>query len=355
MSRIIKILILEDNKSDAEFIRYELKKSGLNFETHIVETKEAYEIAIEKFNPDIVLSDYSLPSFDGVSAYQFKQTKSPDTPFIIVSGTIGEENSVALIKSGITDYVLKSKLFTLVPKITRALKERDEKVEKRIALEKLIASEALIRNFSIHLNNTLEEERAHIAREIHDDIGQQLAVIKIEISFLKEQSNAPEKLEAKINNAMLSLDDTIQSLRKIATKLRPSILDSFGLIPSIEWLVIEFEQKTKINCKIIIDVYRDKFDKNVSTGVFRICQESLTNILKHANATKIVISIHHSEDNLSIKIADNGKGFDSEKLENPFSMGILGMRERASMIGADLQIQSKKNSGTTVELNVNVG
>jgi DNA-binding NtrC family response regulator len=137
MSDKLKIIMVEDNLSDAELLRYELKKWGLSFISEVVETASALENSICNFKPDIILSDYSLPGFDGVSAFKIKQKLSPDIPFIIVSGTIGEENAVELIKSGVSDYVLKDKLFCLHQKITRALKEAKEKKEKKLANEKL--------------------------------------------------------------------------------------------------------------------------------------------------------------------------------------------------------------------------
>jgi DNA-binding NtrC family response regulator len=137
MRASIKIIILEDNVSDAELIQRELKKSGIEFQPTIVQSKSAYEQALSQSQPDLVLSDYSLPSYDGFSAFRFKQEKYPDVPFIIVSGTIGEENAVELIKNGVTDYVLKDKLVVLNQKIIRAMKEVDEKLAKRAADEKL--------------------------------------------------------------------------------------------------------------------------------------------------------------------------------------------------------------------------
>ena len=132
-----KILILEDNKSDADLLLRELKKNGLKFTTDIVETREKFEYSLENFGPDIILSDYYLPSFDGLTAFAISQAKLPDIPFIIISGTIGEERSVELIKSGVTDYVLKDKLFVLASKISRALKDAEKVKEKRIADEEL--------------------------------------------------------------------------------------------------------------------------------------------------------------------------------------------------------------------------
>jgi CheY-like chemotaxis protein len=132
-----KVLILEDNDSDADLLLRELRKNGLNFSHQIAESRAAFEYALEAFKPDIILSDFYLPSFDGVTAFNIAQNISPDTPFIIVSGTIGEERSVELIKVGITDYILKDKLYVLAPKISRALKDAEKVREKRIADEEL--------------------------------------------------------------------------------------------------------------------------------------------------------------------------------------------------------------------------
>jgi PAS domain S-box-containing protein len=131
MEKILKILILEDNKSDVGLLLRELNKSRLVFTSKIVETREAFENTLDTFKPDIILSDYHLPSFDGAAAHRIKEKKYPEIPFIIVSGTIGEENAVELIKNGVTDYALKDKLFTLPLKIERALKEAEEKKENK--------------------------------------------------------------------------------------------------------------------------------------------------------------------------------------------------------------------------------
>jgi DNA-binding NtrC family response regulator len=133
LTKHYKILLLEDNKSDADLTIRELKKSGLIFTHEIVETRETFEHALQNFCPDIIISDYSLPSFDGLSAFIIKHETHPDIPFIIVSGMLGEQKAVELIKSGITDYTIKDKLFTLPPKVLRALRDVEEHNEKKIA------------------------------------------------------------------------------------------------------------------------------------------------------------------------------------------------------------------------------
>ena len=156
MEADLKILIVEDNETDADLLRRELKKSGLHFTSKIVETRQDYEYSLENFNPDIILSDYSLPAFDAATAFRIKQNRSPHIPFIIVSGIIGEENAVELIKIGVTDYSPKDKLFALIPKISRALKEAEERKEKKIIDEKLKSQAAEL----IILNQELEERVA---------------------------------------------------------------------------------------------------------------------------------------------------------------------------------------------------
>jgi signal transduction histidine kinase len=237
--------------------------------------------------------------------------------------------------------------------LVNATTKRKTELEKKEVYEKLVRSEQQIRNFARHLNRTLEEERARIAREIHDELGQQLAGIKMRISSLKkEQTNSTGVMN--IESMLADIDDTIQGLRKIATELRPGILDTLGLIPSLEWLTREFEKKTGVQCRFQSNVHQVVIDRHLSICFFRICQEALTNISKHAQASKVDVTLKLDFNSLLLRVTDNGKGIASEKLENPFSMGLLGMRERANLADAHLAISSKKETGTTVELKANL-
>jgi signal transduction histidine kinase len=161
MTANLRILILEDNQSDADLLQRELKKSGLIFTAEIVQTRVDFEKSLHDFNPDLILSDYSLPSFDAASAFNIKQNISPLIPFIIVSGVIGEENAVELIKNGVTDYTPKDKLFTLSTKISRALKDREEAKEKKAIAEKLKiqTAELIIANKELIIQNREKEKR----------------------------------------------------------------------------------------------------------------------------------------------------------------------------------------------------
>jgi signal transduction histidine kinase len=162
MIALLKILIVEDNPDDADLLQRELTKSGLLFTARIVQAREGFEQALRDFGPDIILSDYALPRFDAVAAFRIKQNVVPHIPFIIVSGTIGDENAVELIKTGITDFVPKDKLFTLSQKIGRALKDTEEKKEKKVNAEKLRvqAAELITANRELVLQNGEKEKRA---------------------------------------------------------------------------------------------------------------------------------------------------------------------------------------------------
>jgi signal transduction histidine kinase len=349
-----RILVVDDSEFDSELVLRELHhQSQIKFTSKVATNKSSYMQALTDFLPDVVYCDLHItPDFNGVDAVRILKNEYPEVPFVLVTGSISEEVVSLCMSEGIDDYVLKTNMARLPLSLMNAIKIRKIELQKKEAYEKLVKSEKQIRNFAKHLNHVLEEERSSIAREIHDELGQQLAGIKIGISTFKRPDGTDPKIEEKVNEMMKDMDLTIQSLRKIATALRPGILDTLGLIPSIVWLGSEFEKKTKVQCTHALHVKEQKFEKDISTCFFRICQEALTNISKHAQASEVTIQVNEKDHELTMKISDNGKGIASEKLENPFSMGLLGMRERAGIIGAQLLIISHKNEGTTIQLKV---
>ncbi len=227
-------------------------------------------------------------------------------------------------------------------------------VEKDKITKAIEISEKRARSFAKQLNEVLEEERSHIAREIHDEFGQQLAGIKMSLSLLLKNCGSGLSNEMIVNNLIADVDHSIKSLRRIANELRPVLIDKFGLFAAIEWLVKEFEQKTGISSRIYVDINQPNINKKDEINVFRICQEALTNIAKHAEASTVNISIENHHHRLLIKINDNGKGISHQTLHNPLSMGLLNMKERANLIGGELNIMSKAGRGTSIKLEIKV-
>jgi signal transduction histidine kinase len=211
-------------------------------------------------------------------------------------------------------------------------------------------SEKRIRVFAKRLNEVVEEERSRIAREIHDEFGQLLSGLKMALSSLKTDAQIPNEAEAVIDGILDEVDHGVYLLRKIANDLHPTILDKLGIFAAIEWLVKEFENKTRIATNTYIDNNQPTINKILEINIFRICQEALTNIAKHAKAARVNIRVENMKDIIHIQITDNGKGIRSATLHHPLSMGLSNMEERANLIGAKLNIKSSSPTGTIIEL-----
>jgi len=201
------------------------------------------------------------------------------------------------------------------------------------------------------LQNIREEERTLIAREIHDELGQMLTFLKIQISLIGKKLNDDQQiLKNKIDSALKLIDDSIDSIQKIAEKLRPNVLDELGIGSAIDWQAKDFSERTTIECICDLPKEEPLLDKDKSTAVFRIFQEALTNVARHANGNKVAISLKEFKDNLILEIKDNGKGITTNQINDPRSLGILGMKERAMLFGGSVSIKSSMNSGTTVRV-----
>lgn len=611
MNDTIKILFLDDSLTDIELLQFQLKKDGIKYISEITQDRDSYEKALQVFKPDIILSDYSLPSFDGLMAFQMKQTYSPETPFIILSGTIGEQNAVELIKNGVTDYNLKDKLFGVAPKIIRALsearehndkliaeqalnlseeryrylfynspmpmwiyseetkqfleinnvaidkygysreeflsmtiddirpledkerhnsvlkesskygivhhgiwrhykkdrqiifveitahlidyegrkatlvlsnditerkkaedelkhsniliKKNEEKLkeaqalghigsweidlahdktswseelynifgiektdsepssdlllsfvlpedidevrkniqesydslkdsvfnfrfirkdgnlrygyierrfefdknniairyfgiiqditERQIAEQEILARNKQLRDLSNQLERIREDERTHIAREIHDELGQQITSLKMDIDWVSHKQNNQEAIVLSKLHEMLHLcDGLISTVRRISSDLRPAIIDDLGLIEALEWKCNDFEEKMGIRCKFSSKIKDRKFENLFSINVYRILQETLTNVSRHAGAKSVTVSVSENETELILEISDDGKGINTENTGNRKTLGIMGMKERAALLGGKLTLSGTINKGTQTTL-----
>ena len=241
-------------------------------------------------------------------------------------------------------------------KLTHYFNLEADITDRKKAYEKVMQSESEIRRFARQQNTIMEEERARIAREIHDEFGQQLTGLKMSLSSLKKQfvSN-PGNAEEVLTTVISDVDQSIQSLREFATELRPGILDTLGLFASIGWLAKDFEKKSGIVCSCNFKVNEEQFvNESLSICFFRICQEALTNVAKHSGASQVYLEMEQVSEMLSLKVTDNGKGIISDKINNPFSMGLLGMRERANLVGGELFITSYPDTKTTIHFLVNI-
>ncbi len=226
---------------------------------------------------------------------------------------------------------------------------------RKQAEEKLKQSYEDIRRLASHLEKVREEERINIAREIHDELGQQLTVLKMDISWLNKKLTVNDPgIRQKIQELLKVIDHTVNTVRRISTELRPSILDDLGLVAALEWQSQEFKNHSGIKTKFVSKVDEVKIPGGVATTLFRIFQESLTNVARHAGATSVEAVLSMEKEKIKMTITDDGKGFYTERIENKKTLGILGMRERATLMGGEYKIISTPGKGTQIQVTVPV-
>jgi signal transduction histidine kinase len=203
--------------------------------------------------------------------------------------------AIETLKSGATDYVLKTRLSRLMPAVVRALREAEERSQHRRAEEQLRESHEQLRALSVYLQSVREEERTRIAREVHDELGQALTSCKLDLSWIA--GKLPSDLKPLIDKARAltaHIDSTIQTVRRISSELRPGVLDHLGLVAAIEWQANEFQNRTGIRCDVRSRIH-EPLDQDLSTTFFRIFQETLTNVIRHAGATQVGVDLKEAE------------------------------------------------------------
>jgi PAS domain S-box-containing protein len=201
------------------------------------------------------------------------------------------------------------------------------------------------------LQSVREEERTSLARELHDRLGQTLTAIRIDLAAMKTASSRDEYWH-RIDAISGLVEETIQAVRKISSELRPGILDDLGLVATVEWAAHEFQARTGIKCQVALPATNPAIGADRSTVLFRILQEALTNIARHAGATRVTVGVSQDGDHLSLEVCDNGRGIDPARLSASGSLGILGMRERALLVGGEFIISGTSGGGTTVRVRI---
>ena len=238
--------------------------------------------------------------------------------------------------------------------LTRVNEElRVEIAERERAEEQFKASLDQLRALAARLQSVREEERTSIAREIHDELGQACTAIKMDLALIgRKTTKRQTHLRAKVDSASRLVDDMIVTLRRIASELRPRTLDDLGLTAALESQAQEFEARTGIHCRVALPEEPLTLDDERSTAIFRIFQESLTNVARHAHATRVEARLERKADQLIFQVRDNGRGFDPAEAKARKSLGLVGMQERALMLNGELQVEGVPGAGTTMILRI---
>jgi signal transduction histidine kinase len=347
--RHLRVLHLEDSDLDHQLALAHLRRSGLLVDTVRVETEAEFRDAL--LQPwDVILSDFNLPGFSGLKALEIVRGLGMQLPFILVSGEIGEDVAVQAMRDGASDYLLKANLTRLAPATEHAMDAYESLKARQAADRELAASRQRLSELAQHLQTSVELERAAIAREIHDDVGGSLSALKFDLAWMARQSGTSPELKARLDSAMETVSHALDASQRIMHNLRPAILEQ-GLVAALQWLTNRFERRTGIACHFRTSHDNPQLPAGVPLVAYRTAQEALTNISKHAQASRVGMDLSLAQGVLSLEVTDNGKGLSEADLAKTRSFGIRGLHERASTVAGWVDLSSSPQ-GTTLILSI---
>jgi len=347
--RRLRVLHLEDSPLDHDLAVVHLLRAGLVPDVRRVDSEAAFRAALDEQDWDVVLSDFNLPGFNGLRAQQILRDSGKDLPFILVSGEIGEDTAVAAMRNGASDYLLKNNLARLAPAVEHAIAAHHDRQARQLADRELAASRQRLSELAQHLQTSVEMERAAIAREIHDDVGGSLTAIKFDLAWIGRHVADPE-VHQRVQTALETVAHAIEASQRIMHNLRPAILEQ-GLVAALQWMAAQFEKRNALQCQFRSSHEHMQLPPGVPLVAYRFAQEALTNVSKHAQASRVTIDLSMSRGVLSLEVADNGRGLSKADLAKARSFGLRGLHERAGTVGGWVDVSSGAG-GTVLMLSV---
>jgi PAS domain S-box-containing protein len=342
--------VTEQKLVEERFREYEKAVEGLEVMIVVVDREYRYLVANRAFL-----------NYRGLEREQVIGRRIPDSPDRGVFEDVVKKRLDECFQGKVVKYELRFKQRDLFVSyfpiegpagVDRAACVLQDITERKWTEARLNRSFVQLRALAGRLQSVREDERTKVAREIHDELGQALTAIKIELSSLIFEWPAEQKPSKRAESITRLVEQTIQSVRKISTELRPGILDALGLVAALEWAAEEFQTRTGIRCRLDLPKDSLEISQDRATAIFRIFQETLTNIARHADATQVHIRLARENGSLSLEVHDDGVGVSEEQLSASESLGILGMRERALYLGGEVRISGAPNQGTRVSVRI---
>ncbi len=339
----LRLLVVEDSELDYELLLATVKRDaamiGRVLRAQRVEDESGMREAFTRGPVDAVVTDHNLPRFDSFAALAVSKEFDVDLPVLVVSGEMSEELAVAALHAGADDFVLKTRLFRIGPALARSLDAAATRRERR-------AQSLRLQELTAHLEQVKEEERRAIAREIHDDIGSTLTALKFELARVAS-CGLPPQAAPHLRTMQDLLANAVAASHRIQHDLRPPVLDA-GLPAALDWLVKGFGARAQVAAGF--ESNRDEIDLPPAhaAALYRVAQESLNNVAKHAGATRVGVTLFSSPQDVTLEIADDGVGFDPRQLAATPGFGLRGLVERARALGGWAEIDSGPGRGTTI-------
>lgn len=356
----LRLLHLEDSLADQRLVALCLRQANWPSQHELCDIEatdslQSFQDALSRNDFDIILADYYLQGFTAMQAWSWmqqpqNQSRYAHTPFVLLSGAIGEAAAVEAMRQGISDYLLKDDMARLPHVLTRALEMAEARRAKEQAQQQLAA-------LTEHLQISIEEERAAIAREIHDDIGGALTAVKFDLAWISRNALHAEKTRADIHQhadaALEMLQHALGASQRIMLNLRPPVLDQ-GLVAAVQWLVQSFSQRTGIKAQMVHSSPHSgaQIAPQIQVVAYRTAQEALTNVSKYAQASEVYVELSDGEGFLTLEVRDNGCGIDSASRDKPQAFGLRGLSERARTVGGWLDVSTQPGRGTSIIVSI---
>jgi len=370
MSETLCVLLIEDSESDAGLVLRTLSQGDHPLHALRVESAAELRAALVESSWDVVISDYQLPGFSAPAALTIVREAQLDVPFIVVSGTIGEDEAVMMMKAGAADYVMKSNLLRLLPAVVREVSDARHRRARRVAE----AAEAGLRAqlgdsqreayeqlsaWHRRLELTKDEERRVLSRELHDELGQTLTALKLRLKVVPRAgpSAVPAAVASSIDDALALVDSLIDRVRKISVDLRPPLLDELGLESALRAFVESQARVSSTRWSLQTAGIGQRLAPELEIACFRLVQEAVTNVLRHAGASSASIRVARENERLSIAVLDDGCGLSGARAQacaRAGHLGLVGMRERARALGGELSVSSPPSSGEPTGTRIDV-
>lgn len=347
-----EILIVEDTPASLQLLTELLSQAG--FCVRQAQDGEMALLSARERPPELVLLDIRMPGINGYEVCR-RLKEAPgtrDVPVIFLSALHEAEDKVQGFKLGAVDYIAKpyhpdevlARVRTHV-ELRRLQVGLEHRVQERTAAHML--AETQLQELAGFLQTVREEERSHIAREIHDELGQALTALRIDLNWLRSKcSGSDPRIAERLEAAFQLVVRTLDVVRRISEDLRPGMLDSLGLAAAIEHHVAKFSAHAGIPCKLSMNREEFEVGDKLATAIFRLVQEALTNVTRHASASNVAVQLNDVNDILQLTVQDDGCGFAVPVSKKTF--GLLGMRERVNMLGGRFEIESAPGQGTRI-------
>jgi len=351
----LRVLIVEDSEDDASLLLRLLGRGGYDPASERVETPEAMRQALDRASWDVVLSDYAMPHFSAAAALDMVKSRQLDLPFIIVSGAIGEDTAVAMMKAGAHDYVRKDNPARLVAAIERELREASERRKRRIAEDQVHRYEGRLRSMASELSLAEERQRRILATDLHDGIGQYLVLAQIKLGGLQKLADSTP-MSAQLAEVRDLIDQAIRDARTLTTQLSPPILYDLGLEAGLKWLCEQIQGQQDLHVRFHGESGSMPIDTDLRVVLFQSVRELLRNVMRHAQARTADVTMRTGNGSLLVIVEDDGAGFDPATIDAHLykagSFGLFSVRERLKSLGGELTIESQPGKGTRVMLAV---